>query len=467
MESELRTTFEAGDAAANDRAIAALVRRCTTAKALTSLFALEVLQDASVGSEDGHGAETTDAVLELVGRPRRRREAAVLAATLAAPTLLSLLRWDGLDEVKREARARVAAFEVGALLGDPAPKLRVAGWSLAARGDAERWLGRADVEHDDDVCATMHLARAAVRAMPDASELDRRGLRGWAASMATAWAAGAARGVAGERLVAALHQKTLRVPSAWGFGEATAAELTSELLQAIDVEASILEPVVRSLRGEEAPRRILTLSLGPVVQRGRSLVAAQVPPPGLRPDTTSALARVLVERLAELEESGIRDHGVSSAIGIGPGECRAFLAREGVHAPLRPAMPGFEGAPFAWLHRAAVLGGAPRIDALADHLLALPPAEAVELVLSRMPRALLAGQIAAQEKPAEAWARDAALLDAIAPHLREPIAARLSAYVPLGADCPRALGRLVEAAGWSDRPGAAARIADAQRIYVR
>ena len=466
VEESLQATFARGDAAANDRAVAALVRGCRSAKQLGDLFALEVLEGATLGAEDGHGAETTAAVLAHVrAGGRMRLAAATLAATLAAPTLRSLLRWDDRDVVKGEARQHVAAFDgIPALLGASSPEARVAGWSLVARGEPARWIDARD-EPDDDVAATLHLARAAAGLAPDGRELELPGLRGWAAALAASCATGAVRGASGERLVSALAGRPLRVPRSWGFGDATTTDLTSEALLGLDVDASLLEPVMRSLRGEDAPRRIAELAFGPVVERGRHLVLAQVPPAGVRPDVMSPLARTLVEHLAELEASGVRDHHVACALGIGPGEGEALLGATGPFAPWQPALSGFEGAPFHWLHRAAVLGGPPDVAALAAHLLTLPSSTALDLALARMPRALLAAQVAAQPDPAAAWSRDASLLDRLAPPLRDEIAARLARYVVLGPDCPRALGRLVQAAGLAATAGADARIADASRVY--
>ncbi len=466
VEASLEATFARRDAAANDRAVADLVRGCRSAKQLGELFALELLADATLGAEDGHGAETTETVLAHVrAGGRMRLAAATLAATLAAPTLRSLLRWDGRDVVKGEARRQVAAFDgIPALLEASSPEARMAGWSLVARGEPKRWID-ARQERDDDVVATLHLARAAAGLAPEDRELERPGLRGWAAALAASCAAGAVRGAPGERLVSALAGRPLRVPRSWGFGDATTTDLTSEALLRLDVDVSLLEPVVRSLRGEDAPRRIAELAFGPVVERGRQLVLSRVPPAGLRPDAMSPLVRALVKHLAELEASGVRDHHVACALGIGPGEGEALLGAMGPFAPWQPALSGFEGAPFHWLHRAAVLGGPPDVAVLAAHLLTLPASTALDLVLARMPRALLAAQVAAQPDPAVAWARDASLLDRLAPPLRDEVAARLVRYVVLGPDCPRALGRLVRAAGLAATAGAQARIADASRVY--
>jgi hypothetical protein len=466
VETSLEATFARGDAAANDRAVAELVRACRSAKQLAELFALEVLEDATVGAEDAHGAETTEAVLAHVrAGGRMRRAPATLAATLAAPTLRSLLRWDGWDVVKREARQRVAAFDgIAALLEASSPDARVAGWSLVARGEPTRWIDARE-EHEDDVVATLHLARAAAGVAPEDREIERPGLRGWAAALAASCAAGAVRGASGARLVSALAGKPLRVPRSWGFGDATTTGLTSEALLGLDLDVSLIEPVVRSLRGEHAPRRIAELAFGPVVERGQHLVLSRVPPAGVRPDAMSPLVRTLVKQLAELEASGVRDHHVACALGIGPGEGPALLGATGPFAPWQPALLGFEGAPFHWLHRAAVLGGPPDVAVLAAQLLTLPASTALDLVLARMPRALLAAQVAAQPDPAAAWARDASLLDRLAPPLRDEVAARLARYVALGPDCPRALGRLARASDLAGTAGADARIADACRVY--
>lgn len=461
VEASLRESFARGDALANDRAIATLARSCGSAKDLSGLFELEVLEDATIGSEDGHGAETTEALLSHVRAGGRLRPAAVtLAATLAAPTLRSLFREDGLDEPKREARERVAAFDgTAVLLRDGDPKVRLAGWSLLARGEP---LGLEATDDDDDVIATMHLCRAVIRAAPDPSELERRGLRGWAAALASVRAAHVVGGAAGERLLLATAGRPLRIPASWGFGETTAAALTSEVLHGLDVEPSLLDRVIGAMDGEQAPRRIAALALGPMFERDRAVTFARVPSAGLRPDQVTPLVREVVRRLGVLAARGTRDHAVDSALGIGPGEHDAFLEAAGSFAPW--SLPGFAGAPFHWLHRAVVLGGPPDVEALASHLLTLAPSVALDRVLARMPRALLAAQIAAQSDRAAAWARDAALLDRLAPTLQPELAARLGRYVVLGPDCPRALGRLVRTAGL-DGPGAAERIADAVRVY--
>lgn len=488
LELRFRELLDGGSPEATDAALAEVLLGLTNAKQLRDVLSLEPLGWATFTHEDGHGEATSEAVLMLAQRwsKKNRLEALALLSTLACPDFSGWL-------IQTEEPHKVPARKVlrGALpqlvaLASADPSARDTVWMTLSRAPASE-EGRVVMRHalvaelDPTVRAALHLALASFAEPSEVEESDAEaeGLLGWAASFRAAWRRGAATGPRAARLLTHLS-KPLRLPPSWAFvaedplgkeSPATTADLTSELLTHVEVDAADYARILSGLRGPEAPRRIATLAFGLLVERPgqRHLVFPRLPRAGLRIDRLSPLSRQAIAALL----AHPWDHPLGWALGVAVADAPHFVGddRSSVeHAALVPPLAGYEGASLAWIWRSCVLGDrvhGPSVEALRLHLADFPVEPLLSQILMRMPRALLSAQVLAQEDPAAAWARDAALLDVVGrdPRFHAPIAEHLRGYRTLGADDPRALGRLLEASGQAHLEGASARVADAQKIY--